>query len=117
MLKLFLLQSGFTDSKHSGQYFVCPDCLMIEGYLSVYPQLVKALEVARIAYPKPRPEITPILGDAQSCPVLILDKTVSEEEAKRFKIQQSAQGARFINSVNHIIAYLAHEYRLASTHP
>lgn len=117
MLKLFLLQSGFTDSKYPGQQFICPDCLMMEGYLSVYPQLVKTLEISRIAYPKPRPELTPLLGDAQSCPVLILDKDVSEEDAKLFKVRQSAHGTRFINSVHHILSYLAREHGLASTHP
>ena len=70
---LFLLAPGFTDG--DGAPYYCPYCAIFEGVLHLYPELVSKIEVRRIAFPKPRPEIVEILGELhQSCPVLILGK-------------------------------------------
>ena len=73
---LFLLQPNFTDSlrDQAGKLYYCPDCALIEGVLSYYPEFRKKLDIRYIQYPKPRREIVELVGDAfQGCPNLILD--------------------------------------------
>jgi hypothetical protein len=73
---LFLLAPDFTDIARDdvGKRYYCPDCAFVEGVLGYCPALRTQLEIRYIAYPRPRPEIVALVGDAhQGCPNLILD--------------------------------------------
>ena len=68
---LFLLTPGFRDG--DGAPYYCPYCTIFEGLLHLYPQLEAQIEVRRVAFPRPRPELVSLLGALhQSCPVLVL---------------------------------------------
>lgn len=73
---LFLLAPNFTDDQRDkdGKLYYCPDCALIEGVLSYYPDLREKFDIRYIQHPKPRREIVELVGDAfQGCPNLILD--------------------------------------------
>jgi hypothetical protein len=75
MKKLFLLKPDFQDiNRNADARYICPPCTMLEGILSFYPRLREELEVRYIDFPRPRPAIIDLIGEAnQSCPVLILE--------------------------------------------
>ena len=101
--KLFLIQPGFEDPAHPGQFFVCPDCNAIEGLLASFPLLAASLEVERVPFSRPRRAVAELLGDAhQSLPVLVFagdDGGPSDAE--------SANGRRFVSSPTRILELLA----------
>lgn len=69
---LFLLKPGFFDDK--GGPFFCPDCAVVEGFLTYAPEVVDRLDIRRIDSPRPRKAIVDLIGVAnQGCPVLVLD--------------------------------------------
>ena len=94
MEKLFLLKPGFEDpTRNTGKYYLCPPCTLIEGLLSIYPNLRKKLEVNYINFVKPRKAIIDLIGEEnQSCPVLILED------------------GTFINDPDFIVDYFAKKY-------
>ncbi len=68
---LFLLKHDFPDGP--GRPFYCPECALISGVLHYYPHLRHVLEVRYVDYPRPRPEVVSLVGEAnQGCPVLVL---------------------------------------------
>lgn len=74
---LFLLKPDFTDGQtnSSGEAirFFCPDCLLVEGALSVFPQLRQHVDIRYVDFARPRQAIVALLGEAhQGCPVLVL---------------------------------------------
>jgi len=72
---LFLLKPNFYDGE-DGPFF-CPHSAAMEGLLNYVPDLESKLEVHRIDYQRPRPDIVKLLGEEnQGTPVLILDEGV-----------------------------------------
>ena len=73
---LFLLSPGFTDSARDteGKEYYCPDCAFLEGVLACCPELRTYLDIRYISYPRPRPAIVALVGEAhQGCQTLVLD--------------------------------------------
>lgn len=110
--RLILLLPGFADANQPGVVFVCPDCLPVEGLLLAAPHLQSRLEIERVSYPRPRPEVVNLLGEVnQSLPVLILgDELTAPEDA------QSFQGRRFVNDTRRILKLLADRHGFPSVH-
>ena len=54
MTKLFLLRPNFPDKKLSEtNIYFCPDCAMIEGVLSYYPELKQKVEITYVDFEVP----------------------------------------------------------------
>lgn len=100
MKKLFLLKPGFRDvNLNPENIYFCPNCALIEGILSYYPQLKDEIEVTRVDFPRPRPAIIELVGEEnQSCPVLV------------------HEDGTFINETKDIISYLVEKYHIAKPH-
>ena len=70
---LFLLTPGFYDGEE-GPFF-CPHSAAMEGLLKYVPDLESKLDVHRIEFKRPRPDIIKLLGEEnQGTPVLIIDE-------------------------------------------
>lgn len=110
--QLFLLKHDFSDK---GKTYYCPGCAELVGVLEFYPKLKQRLEVHHIGFQRPRPELVPLLGEAnQSCPVLVLGeepKNLPENLALR-----RANGRAFVEGAREIGEYLAHAYGIALPH-
>lgn len=100
MKKLFLLKPDFQDvNRNPESNYFCPNCAIIEGILSYYPQLKDDIEVTRVDFPRPRPAIVELIGEEnQSCPVLV------------------KEDGSFINETKDIIRYLVDTYHIAKPH-
>ena len=107
--QLFLLKHDFTDK---GTTYYCPCCAELIGLMEYYPKLKQHLEVHQIGFQRPRPELVPLLGEAnQSCPVLVLG-----EEPKNLPervVLRHANGHAFVDGAREIGEYLAHAYGIA----
>ena len=69
--KLFLLKPDFQDG--GDQRYYCPHCTQLEGVLSFYPRLRKAIEVEYVDFARPRSAIVELLGEGnQDAPVLVV---------------------------------------------
>ena len=69
---LFLLNPGFFDGD-KGPYF-CPHSAALQGLLAYVPDLEARLDVRRVDFRRPRPDIVALLGEEnQNTPVLVLD--------------------------------------------
>jgi len=100
MKKLFLLKADFKDlNRDDGKRYFCPDCVMIEGLLSYYPQLKEELTVKYVNFARPRQVLVDLLGEEnQSCPVLVLDD------------------GSFINNTDEIISHLTQYHGIGNNH-
>ena len=68
---LFLLTPGFFDGEE-GPFF-CPHSAAMEGFIKYVPAIETEVNVRRIAFQRPRPDIMALLGELnQGTPVLIL---------------------------------------------
>lgn len=68
--RLFLIAAPF-DALADAWY--CQDCATIEGALLANPHWLKAVEVKRLPFPRPRRELIELIGEAhQSMPVLVM---------------------------------------------
>lgn len=118
MTKLFLLKPDFTDSKidNSGQKYYCPQCAIIEGIISCYPNILDNVEVYHVEFPRPRKSIIELIGEQnQSCPVLIIDpKDGCDVDTSYFK---SFGDFRFADTVESIEKYLAEKFEIGLPHP
>ncbi|MBM3116263.1 DUF3088 family protein [Jeongeupia naejangsanensis] len=103
---LYLLTPGYDVDGH-GPHF-CADCATVEGFLVYYPQLAGRFAVERIGFPRPRPELVPLLGDDhQGCPVLIL---AASSAADADLPVQTVNGQRFIDEPKAILRYLGRKH-------
>jgi len=103
---LFLLAPDHVQSE--GKFRYCPDCALVAGYLGFYPAVANAIDVRRVAPPRPRPEIVALLGEAnQGAPVLVL--AASSPTLPGIAVKE-AQGRRFIDVPGDILAYLGQRY-------
>jgi len=108
---LFLLSPGFNDGE--GAPYYCPACTIFEGLLHLYPQLAEQIEVHRVDFPRPRPQIIALIGEEnQSCPVLVLG---TPSKGTDLNIKRS--GARqFIDDPQAIGHYLSEAYGIPRPH-
>jgi len=78
----------------------------VAGLLEFYPKLKQTVDIHYIDYPRPRPELAPLLGEEnQSCPVLVLH-TLPPDLPPQVKVQQ-AKGHAFVEGVREIAEYFA----------
>ena len=102
--KLFLLKPDFRTA--DGGPFYCPDCALVEGVLSYYPQLRHKIDVEYLDFPKPRAALVAALGtEHQGCPTLILAPGRRVLDAS-LEVHE-ANGKRFIVNQAHIRQYLS----------
>lgn len=112
--RLYLLAAGFEDPAldSGGRGWVCPACMMVEGFLGAFPHVREALEIVYYPYPRPRAEIVDLIGeDHQGMPVLIL-----AEPAQGADILHG-DGRAFISDEKAILRYLAARHGVAAPHP
>lgn len=111
--RLYLLKPDFLDHDQ-GPYF-CPGCAQMVGLLEFYPALKQQLEVHWLDYPRPRPELIELLGEAnQSCPVLVLQEAPTGVPST-IPLQQ-AKGRWFVEGAGEIACYLAHAHGIGIPH-
>jgi len=108
---LFLLSPGFDDGE--GAPYYCPACTIFEGLIHLYPQLAEQLDIQRVAFPRPRPQIIVLIGEAnQSCPVLVL-ATPFQGDGLNIK---TAGDRQFIDDPQEIGNYLSRAYGIPRPH-
>ena len=102
--QLFLLKPDVQDR---GKTYFCPSCAEIVGLLEFYPALKQRVDVHYVDFPRPRPELAPLLGEEnQSCPVLVL-KSVPGDLPSHLAVRH-ANGQAFVEGAREIAEYLAH---------
>jgi hypothetical protein len=103
--RLYLLKPDFEEG---GARFFCPECAMVEGMLSFYPQLRDRVDVRYVAYARPRPDIVAELGpDHQSSPCLVVaDRGQAAHLAPHVPLRE-ANGHAFLDDAHLICNYLA----------
>ena len=111
--RLFLLKPDFEDPAYPGQRFYCWHCALLEGVLASFPSLQAKIDVARIAWPRPRQVLVDILGENnQSLPVLVLAVDAPQELATgRFR------GQLFVDDKDAILAVLSRRHGIPGPHP
>ena len=110
---LFLLKHDFRDGP--GQPYYCPECALINGVLHYYPRLRHHVEVRYVDFPRPRPEVVALVGEAnQGCPVLVLgDGAPAVVEGVRI---QTHGARRFVSGAEEIGNYFAAVYQTGRPH-
>lgn len=110
---LFLLKHDFPDGP--GKLFYCPECAQISGVLHYYPQLRHVLGVRYVDFPRPRPEVVALVGEAnQGCPVLVLGDS-APDAVEGVKIHEH-YGRRFVSGAEDIGHYLSAVYGIGRPH-
>lgn len=110
---LFLLEAAFEDPKYPGQRFHCRHCVVVEGLLAAFPVLQDHLDIHRVAFPRPRPAVIALVGEAnQGLPVLVLPEGVQTTQATG-----EADGRTFVSGAEPIAAALAELYAIPAAHP
>jgi hypothetical protein len=109
---LFILRAPFEDPALEGTWF-CTSCATLEGILLANPHWARAIEVKRMPYPRPRPEMIALIGvENQSMPALVLaDAATPPDGAKEY------EGRYFLDEPKPIARYLAAKYGGAGPHP
>jgi len=111
--RLIILQTGFSDPAYPGQRFYCWHCMVMEGLLAAYPDLASRIDVERIAWPRPRPDVAGLIGtENQSVPVLVL-----AEDAPLGIETGSFEGHRFVAGKEAILKVLAARHGIPDPHP
>jgi hypothetical protein len=109
---LFLLPADFDDG---GQPWYCRECAEVRGLLAYYPQLAERLDVRTVAYPRPRPDMVAMLGEAhQNAPTLVI-----ADDARALPAHiavKEANGRRFVDNAKAIGDYLAAAYGIGRPH-
>lgn len=110
---LFLLKHDFPDGP--GAPYYCPECALISGVLHYYPKLRHHVDVRYVDFPRPRPEVIALVGEAnQGCPVLVLDdKAPAAVEGVEIG---SFNGRRFISGAEGIGNYFCAVYGTGRPH-
>lgn len=111
--RLFLLTPGFADPAFPGKCFYCWHCALLEGVLASFPQLAAAIDVERIAWPRPRREVVDLIGhENQSLPVLVLG-----DDAEAGLETGRANGRRFVEGKDAILRALSVRHGIPEAHP
>ncbi len=110
---LFMLNPWFEEDGQ-GPYY-CPDCGVVEGFLSYSPEIRKEIEIIAVDFPRPRNEIVALLGlENQDSPVLVLDDGAQVPEGAR---QSLSTGKHFISDALQICNFLAETCNGVKPHP
>lgn len=110
---LFLLSPDFEDAKFPGQRFFCRHSALVEGVLTSFPRLVDAIDIRRIAFPRPRTDVVELIGEAnQGLPVLVLPSGETSPHASG-----EANGRQFISGAERIIDALVGRDLIPPPHP
>lgn len=109
---LLLLEPGFTDPAHPGERFVCPYGIPVEGLLASDPERAARLDVKRVPFARPRPDVIAALDEAhQGLPVLVLgDEHPVPDDA------QTLGDKRFVTDTKRILALLAERHGFPRVH-
>ncbi|CAG9265626.1 DUF3088 domain-containing protein [Paraburkholderia unamae] len=109
---LLLLEPNFTDPRHPGERFICPDGAPIEGLLASDPSKVDRLDVRRIPFERPRAAVIEALdADHQGLPVLVLgDELPAPADALTLGER------RFVTDTRRILDLLAERHGFAKVH-
>jgi hypothetical protein len=109
---LLLLEPGFTDPAQAGERFVCPHGLPIEGLLAADPERATRLDIKRVPFARPRPEVIAALDEVhQGLPVLVLgDEQPMPADA------QTLGATRFVTDSRRILALLAERHGFPNVH-
>jgi hypothetical protein len=100
--RLFVLPPGFDDQ---GTSYFCPNCAQVMGFLSYFPQVRDTLEIVEHSFPRPRPQIVALVGEAnQAMPLLVLG---GEPAAVPGVTVEELHGNRFVKNAMPILRYLA----------
>lgn len=111
---LFLLKPDFMD--HGRGPYYCPACASIEGLLSFYAPLRQRLDVRYLDFPRPRPEVVALIGDAnQGLPALVLDQAVPAKLLDGLDVK-AWNGRRFLKGAGDIGRYFARAYGIGEPH-
>jgi hypothetical protein len=112
----FLLAPHFSHTEVGPEKFYCSECATLEGVLSYQPELTQQLDIRRIAFPRPRPEIIDLIGaDLQSAPVLVVG---DETRAPLPEVKTSPSPKRsYVSGLKSIAAYLTAAYQADRLHP
>lgn len=118
MIKLFLLNPDFIDPKvdNNGILYYCPDCAIVEGILSYYPEIRKKLDIIYVDFETPRMQIVALVGEEnQGSPVLV----ISKEEDHNVDISYFTRygNVLFINSTALIAKFLSEKFSVGRIHP
>lgn len=111
--RLFLLHPDFADPAYPKRRFYCWHCALLEGVLASFPRPLEPIDVHRVAWPRPRPELVDLLGqDYQSLPVLVVSS-----DAPDGPDYGAVNGVRFIADKDEILRYLSVRYGIPEPHP
>lgn len=109
---LLLLEPGFIDPAHPGERFVCPHGVPIEGLLASDPVRAVRLDIKRVGFARPRPDVIAALDEAhQGLPVLVL--------GDEYPVPDSAQtlgATRYVSDAKQILALLAERHGFPKLH-
>ncbi len=82
--RLFILDREFQDPAFPSATFYCKDCILIEGLMAMFPELMANLEVVRVAWPRPRAEVVAAIGEEnQNLPAIVFADGGFENEIGR----------------------------------
>jgi len=110
---LFLLPADFDDG---GATWYCRECAEVRGLLAYYPRLETKLDVRVADYPRPRPAMVELLGEAhQNCPTLVVADDA--RELPGHIAVKRAGGHRFLDDAKSIGEYLAAAHGIGRPHP
>lgn len=110
---LFLLSPDFEDAKFPEQRFFCRHSALVEGVLASFPRLVDAIDIRRIAFPRPRADVVELVGEAnQGLPVLVLPSGETSPHASG-----EANGRQFVSGAERIIDALVGHGLIPPPHP
>lgn len=111
--QLYLLKPDFHDNDARPYY--CPGCAELVGLLEFYPKLKTTVDIHYIDFPRPRPELIPLLGEEnQSCPVLVLEN-IPPKLPPHPKVRV-ANGRVFVDGAREIGEYFAQVHGTAIPH-
>lgn len=112
--QLFLLRPDWTDQ---GRDWFCMACAAVEGFLGYYPAVRDQLDIAYLAYERPRHPVVDLLGeDHQNLPTLILAEPFAHPDLREGDLQQ-AGGLWFATNEGPITRVLAARYTVSPPHP
>lgn len=109
---LLLLEPGFVDPAYPGERFICPHSAPIEGLLASDPARTARLDIKRVPFPRPRPDVIAALDEAhQGLPALILgDEYPVPDDV------QALGDKRFVTDSKRILALLAERHGFPKVH-
>ena len=95
--------------------FYCPDCGIVEGFLSYSPGVRERIDIRNIDFQRPRQEVIAALGqENQGCPVLVLDQTSQIPLAAK---KSMTTGRSFLDDPKAICDFLVKEFKAVRPHP